>query len=350
MVDSTLAFLLILFLCAVLCLRFFFQDGIARDSLSVLAPGNLVLCVLCFFAWGVSLSSLLVAFSALIVFFINAHSFFCFAARLKHGRFSGGFAAASLITLPLILAAGALLVYTRPVSSGGGVLRKIKMPSGTAEIQRENAVFTGSLGGGFFPRSGILEPLNGYITAFAPRDKDAGDMPLVLFVSDIRASVNDYEPFLMRLADEGYEVKAAEFFTRDNRRFGSFMDSRPVRKFAACFLASLDKELFDADTGLHAAIAAKEYEALIELYGKEAARSGRTVFLLADSDARIVQQAAGGFWQGVSVTVTPGPAPGVGCIEQTDPLFALCLGFQRDPLCESPKNAVKVFTEALGKR
>jgi hypothetical protein len=294
------------------------------------------------FAWGVSLTLLLVSFVALIVFFINIRSLSRFTSQLKHGRFSTGFVICSLVMLPIIAAAGFLTVYTRPVSDEPiRVNFKPKFPQEPPAVRRETNVFTGSFRSGFSPRTSFFEPLNVYITTFSPRDKNASDLPLVLFVCGIRASVRDYEPFLAPLALAGYEVKAAEFFTGDNRRFNALLDSKPLRKFAARMSFMRGIEIIDTDAA--SVIAAREYGMLIEHYGEPAADAGRAVFLLADSDAAAAQKAAANFSSGKPVVVTPGPVPGFGCIEQTDPLLAYYLGFARDPQSERPRQAVWQF-------
>jgi hypothetical protein len=342
MLGSVAAALLILSLCAIICLRCLFQESISRDSISFLSLVNIILCVLYLFAWGVSLTLLLISCVALVVFFLNIQNLVRFTARLKHGRFSTGFVIGSLVMLPIIAGAGFLVAYTRPVNDYPvRVNFKPVFPQEPPAVLRRTDVFSGSFRSGFSPRRGVFEPLNVYVTTFSPRDKNAADLPLVLFVCDVRASVRDYEPFLVRLAGAGYEVRAAEFFTDDNRRFGALLNSKPLRKFSARMASLHGKEPVDADAA--SAIAAKEYGILIDWYGKDAADGGRAVFLLADSSVDAVNRASANFSPGKPAVVTPGPVPGFGCIEQTDPLFARYLGFERDPQVERPRRAVWQF-------
>ena len=321
LLSSLPSFLIILFLCTVLCLRCLFQDGISRDSLSMLSLANMILCVLCFFAWGVTLAFLPVFLLALIVLLINFRCMLRFTARLKHGRFSTGFVAMSLLTFPCVIAAAALLVYERPVRLD------------TSGVTKETAMLTGSFTGGFVER-GAFQPLNALVTSFAP-DGMSGQTPLVLFVSPDEASITDYEPFLLLLCKAGYEIKAAEFWTADNRHFDSLLDSLPLRKFAARFDAVVYKTQA-ADTSL----AAKEYAALIELYGRQAAASGRAVYVLADTNPAAAKKTAESFAFAVPVAVTPGPRADFGCIEQTEPLVARVLGFSRDTELIQPRKAL----------
>jgi hypothetical protein len=321
MLSSQPVFLIILFVCAALCLRCLFQDAISRDSLSTLSLTNMILCVLCFFAWGVTIAFLLVFFLALIVLLINFRCVLRFTAQLKHGRFSLGFAVMSLVTLPFVIAAAALLVYERPVRLD------------TSGITRETAMFTGSFTSGFVEH-GAFQPLNAMVTSFTPRGMN-GAVPLVLFVSPDEASINDYEPFLSLLCKEGYEIKAGEFWAADNRRFDSLLDARPLKKFAA----RLDTMVYKTQASA-ASRAAKGYAALIELYGKQAAESRRAVYLLADGNYAAAQRTAESFSFAVPVAVTPGPLAGFGCIEQTEPLLALILGFSRDTEFIQPRRAL----------
>ena len=279
------------------------------------------LCVLCFFAWGITIEFLLVFLLAFIVLLINLRCVLRFSARLRHGRFSTGFVVLSLLTFIFVIAAAALLVYERPVR-----LDK-------SGVSQETALFTGSFTGGFVERA-ALQPLNAQVTSFAPDAMNA-KTPLVLFVSPDEACVSAYEPFLLLLCKEGYEIKAAEFWADDNRRFDSLLDARLLRTFAARLDAVIYKQQAAA-----AFRAGRGYAALVELYGKKAAASGRAVYLLADTNFAAVKRTAESFLFAVPVAVTPSPLLGFGCIEQTEPLLARVLGFKRDTEFTQPRRAL----------
>jgi hypothetical protein len=326
MYDSVWAYALVLAVCAVLCVRCFFQDSITRDSLSVLAAANLVLCALCFCAWGVSIMFVCVSLTAVMVLLINLRCISRYTARLKHGRFSGGFVFASLLMLPLIAVFTFLLVYFRPV----------RFNAADSGVVEEKTLLTGSFRSGLTQRDIFFQPVNAAIATFTPQDSRDSALPLVLFVCDLRASVSDYVPFLALLAKEGYEVKAAEFFTSDNRRFNSILDARLVRKFAARIFSLAGS----ADAVLQGSFTLREYEALISLYGVEASRQGRNVYLVSDSNPAVLARAAAFLQPAGVLSVMPGPRPGYGCIEQTDPLLARYFGAERDTELASPREAV----------
>jgi hypothetical protein len=206
---------------------------------------------------------------------------------------------------------------------------------------QEKSVLTGSFKSGFYPRPGAFRPLNAYIETIAPVSP-SGTLPLVLFVSDPRASTADYLPFLTLLAQEGFEIKAAEFFTSDNRRFRSLLNVRPLRKFASRMYYLFAREDFDSTVPAWNAAAAEEYSMLMEYYGITAAAEGRAVYLLSDSnDAAlgIVAQRFSPLPTGY-LAVTPGPHGGFGCIEQTDPIMARFFGAGRDTEFSAPQKAL----------
>jgi hypothetical protein len=317
MFSSLSAFLLILTVCAALCLRCLFQDRISRDSLSVLALANMVLCVLCLFAWDLSLAFLLVFFLTFIVLLINLRCMLRVGSHLRHGGFSAGFVIASLLTLLPVIVCGVLLVYYRPVSIDNN------------GVTKQTATFTGSFRSGFFERS-AFQPLNALVTSFAPNDMNER-APLVLFVSPDESSASDYEPFFLLLCKEGYEIKAAEFWTFDSRRFSAPLDSKLFRKFAAR-LNAVRGEWGAGDSK------SREYAALIDLYGKDAAQNGRRVYLLCDYNVAAAIKAAQSFPEAFAVRA--GPKAGFGCIEQTEPLLARVLGFRRDKALTLPHKAL----------
>ncbi|MDR1785305.1 MAG: hypothetical protein LBR23_02400 [Spirochaetaceae bacterium] len=331
MYDSVWAYSFILLLCGVLCLRCPFQRRMVRDSLSMLAGCAAALCVLCFFAWGVSLNFIIVSAITLAVLLINLPCMGRFLSGLRHGRFSSGMIVGSFLVLPLAALSLCVIIYSRPV---------VFSPASLGVTVRDGTL-TGSFTGGFTGRTGPLQPVNVRVTDFSPADR--ADAPLVLFVCDPRSSIRDYAPFLVLLAGEGFQVKGAEFFVPGNRRFPPPLNAQSVRAFTARVYSLAAPEGFAQKQGDFDAAAARDVDALVNLYGPEAARAGRKVFLLSDSNERVLAQAAAKYpatvtaWAALAV----GPRAGFGCVEQTSPLLARYFGTQRDPTLARPRDAAR---------
>jgi hypothetical protein len=175
------------------------------------------------------------------------------------------------------------------------------------------------------------------VSVFKPRDPPDG-LPLVLFICDPRSSISDYAPFLALLAAEGYEVRAGEFFARDNRRFEGIFDSRPFRVFYAQAEFLFFPKMFAARAAELEYSAARDAEALITLYGTEAARQGRRVFLASDSNGDVLAAEAKKYaFVAGSGVFTLGPREGFGCIAQTNPLLAFYFKTPRDEKLSVPR-------------
>jgi hypothetical protein len=347
MYDSVWAYAFILLVCAVLSVRIFFQNSIAHDSLSTLALANLVLCLLCFFAWGLTVSLLAVTLIAVIVFFINLRCICRYFGRLKHGGYSLGFMILSMAMLPCVAMGMVLVLYARPV----------QLPAAGFNVTKEKTAFSGSFRNGFTERSAIFEPFNAYVTTYTPHasienlasENSLKNIPLVLFVPDVRASMADYEPFFLLLAQSGAEVKAAEFYTFDGHRFNSLFDVRPLRTFFALLYSLIRAEQFAANADTFDSITRQEYASLVELFGAEASSQGRALYLVSDANPRVLTQTHAQFSQLVTgaVSVIPGARRGLGCMEQTKPLLARYYGLSRDTTLFVPRAAVANFHEYI---
>ena len=246
----------------------------------------------------------------------------------------------SVFSLLLSIATAAAVVIFSPVKTktDGVSVREVKyagkFSTGFTRISspfdRANAVLT------------VFEPENGGTDEITFRTDDGGEVsgtfragrPVLVFLGDKRASVEMYQPYLVKLARDGYTVIAAEFFASDMKWITGVPDEPHFRRFSVNIADLSGSWDLQAQKANWTARCAKEYTMLLFLAG-EFNSARRPFFLIGDemcSDAlplasQMYSDAVQGFFDMSGVETYQA---GYGLIEQTDPLLAYMHGRKKD--------------------
>lgn len=330
MTSKLIIELLILALIAVGAVRIFFHTCIVRDYLSF-CPVLAFVLALCFpLAWPVDLIFLAAAFLSVLSFFFNLPYIVQFAKGLRFSHFTAALFIASPFFLVLSLGLGALLVGLHPVVRDA------------PEITEKRELLEGSLASGLFVRSSYVAPVNGVAESLTAADTQS-DMPLLIFVPDIRSGLEGSRALSEELALRGYEVFAAEIYSRDGSYLSS-CNSRALRRFASRLAFARSALWLSQNEESFASVLRASYTALIDTKAKEAASEGRQVFLLGESYARGILKSLAETNGAVDAAFCIGEegsyageaggyAEGYGFIRQSDPWLAVLLGGSRDADC-----------------
>lgn len=215
--DKVISELFVVMLLAVLCLRVLFIKRVKVDSLTILAPFALFVSVLLFFCWGVRLPEVLLLVVSFIAFVFNLRAMLRLANGLFVDRYSVPFTIFSLLWTAIVVALGVAIF----------MLREVQISPANFGVTKEVYEYYGSLETGYTPRPDTTDKLftkpqdacvNIYYKSTSTIAQDlARFTPVLLFCGDKRASLFDYEPFLIKLASKGYIVVAAQYETLSQR-------------------------------------------------------------------------------------------------------------------------------------
>ncbi len=345
MFDCFLAQILVLIIIFFCSVRVLFLRHSRVDCLAAFAPAALILSILIFFCFDFSLQTLCLFLLSVLVFFTNFRAILRLHAQLIVDSYSVGFVMFSIINLILSLALAAILIMFRPVKYNAkdfGITKTQHTLTGSASNLRiRESYFTGeSFSGDLF----IYKPvLNDEITANLYSEN-----PVIIFTPGIRATVQNYEPYLMLLAQKGYTVLAADFYTADTRLLSKntenlakkrLLESKFFRRFAALASEMKEPEKFEKIVLEEQEMATRKYSSLtriaLELFGDET-----KVFYIVDgvdfdSIYAVVEEFntepysnAKGFFS--MNRVDEYKSGGYGFIEQTDILLAHDKGLERE--------------------
>jgi len=266
MFDLFLARLLVLLLICISCGRIFFTEHARIDSVVLLSPLALFFSLFILFIWGIDPISVVIAVFSFLVLFTNIRSLFRFASQLIVDHYGVVFILSSILELLAALFLMVVLIIFHPV----------KYSPKDFEARVEKQIITGNFSTGFEIRQSLFENKrnNGILWKIEPEEYLAvpGE-PVVLFVGAPTTEISYYEPYLLFLADKGYRVLAADFYSSDYRLYGNACDSRYLRRFYSSYLSLKDKEGFKRIDDQADLIREKAYLALEslakEIYGED---------------------------------------------------------------------------------
>lgn len=345
MFDCFLAQMLVLILIAVCSSRIFFLKKARVDCFAAFSPVALFVSICIFFCFDFLPLSFLVFLLALFVFFVNFRSVLRLSARLFVDTYSVVFIISTVISLILTIALGALIVIFRPVryteKDFNVTRRQITLTGPCTNLRVHGGALSGERATGTLF---VYEPLvHDEIVAEIYKDN-----PVLIFATGVRATVQNYESYLMLLAQKGYTVLAADLYTDDLKLLSqnakstlakAFLDSPFLRRFAAIQFEKLRPAEFEELLAQERLYATKKYSALtkcaLELFGDDV----KTFYIVDgidfDSIYAVVDEFntepyanAKGFF---SMNRVPEyETSGYGFIEQTDVLLAYQKGIARE--------------------
>ena len=343
--------LLVFALLLITNLRVFFVQHVRRDPLVVLAPFTFVISVLQILAWGIDLFTVLGVFIALLVLLSNFHAIFRYSERLYIDHYSPLMKVWAILTITVSAAALAAAIYFAPVEQN---IKKLG-------ISEKQYLYKGSFRSGFEEAgpfaahsltlfefttddsgtAGTTQTIG--ISSPAAENQDLTNQNLiVLFVPDKRGDTNHYKPYLEQLALRGITVYSADFFADDGQWLHSIGDKKILRRVVMVIQSVLNEKSFNAQREYYSYNITQEYSVLLPLL-RERCGANKKFFLITDFMADIaaedLQKKNPEDIAGVLKlsSIEEYKTSGYGCIEQTDPLLALSLGFTRDKTLAIPK-------------
>lgn len=345
MFDCFLAQMLVLILMFVCSARIFFLKHSRVDSFAVFSTIALFISLCILFCFGFSFFNLCVFLLALLVYFVNFRAVIRLRARLIIDGYSAVFIIFSILSLILTVALGAAIVLTRPVrytAKDFGVTKSAYTLTGTTrDLRIRESFFTG---GRFAGDLFVYEPVvHDEISA-----QVYADNPVLIFAPGIRAAVVNYEPYFMILAQKGFTVLAADFFTGDTTLLSSevrnpvakrIVESKFFRRFAAIHYENMRPDEFSLVLDAEKRLFTKKYSALtklaLEMFGDDTevfyivdGVDFDSIYAVIDEFNTEPYSNAKGFFS--MNRVSEYETSGYGFIEQTDVLLAREKGIERE--------------------
>ena len=332
--------LLVFVLLFITNLRVFFVHHVRRDPLVVLAPFTFIIAIFQIFAWGIDAFTVLGLFIALFVLLSNFHAIFRYIERLYVDHYSALMKVWAVFTLMISAVALTATVYFSPVEQNSrkiGIVEKITHYKGSFRSGFEEA-------SPFSKKTMSLYEYGPNVLNASETDKVTAESQnlIILLTPDKRGDTEHYKPYLQELAARGITICSADFFAEDGPWLHSFADHRILRRLVMVIQSSLNRQAFEAQKEYYSYNVSQEYEVLIPIlkarYGEDKKLlliSDFMADIAADDFAKKNPELVAGVLKLSSIQDYK--TTGYGCIEQTDPLLALSLGFSRDASRTTPK-------------
>jgi len=342
-------------------LRVFFVQHVRRDPLVVLAPFTFIVAILQIFAWGIDVFTTLGLLIALFVLLSNFHAIFRYMERLYVDHYSGLMKAWAIFTILISALALAATIYFAPVESNARTLK----------ISKTQTYYKGSFRSGFEEagpfshKSLTLWKLGPDKVAAVNKETDEADAMkamedkapayqdiIILLSPDKRGDTANYLPYLEQLALRGLTVYSADFFAEDGQWLHSFADKKILRRLVMVIQSGINRQKFEAQREYYSYNVSQEYDFLIPLL-RERSGADKKILLITDFMADIAAEDFAlknpELIAGVLKlsNIEEYKTSGYGCIEQTDPLLAMSLGFGRDKTLATPKLLAAKTVEVL---
>lgn len=386
MFDCFLSNTLVIFLQLLCCSRIFFTKNSRIDSAAVLAPVAFSISLLSLYIWGCSQFMILVLLLSFLVFLTNVRSIIRLFNHLYVDRYSLQFLIFTVLEFILSLGLLFVLYFYRPVKilpQDFNVTKTVtrltgNMESGFNPVTKETYFKTAS-GFLYTYEQTVSNPAPAQVTDQVSADQTISEdetalaeqsvsseisetepaapqteetKPVIIFASSDTAEILDYEPYLLFLAQKGWTVLAADFYSPELSYNGSqFKDSRFMRKVISKRRLLKKSENYNAEE--RKALTVKSYLALTNLarkiYGEETYFFFVTDNLDYDSISEIIAGASSELTAGVFplTKISEYKTPGLGFVEQTAPFTAARFGLKRDKTLFIPRYAAGKTVEEL---
>ncbi len=322
MKQQTISELTILFLLLLSSARVYFIHSERKDPLSIAPLVAFICAALNLFAWGLSVQELLVISLAFWIFIWNFRALFRLNQKLIIDHYSPPFILISSVNLVLTIIAALFVFIYRPVYVN---IQK-------AGVTKESIHLCGNLTDGFSENTDIRNKKTLDFMCFRPQqDSNKEHKGTIVFLPAECASVSIYEPFLIKLARDGYTIYSGDFFSNDtkpeNRRAFNRMQRRFT--FVQARLSNNEKyKLWCKETK------EKLFLSLFETMIKLVPNSEKLIIVGDDLPKELYISL---IWKNERFSrcfdlanINDYTTPGWGPVEQTDPFLASLLGFHRD--------------------
>ena len=341
MTSQTLSQLLVLLLAGISSVRIFFMQDTRSDPIAAVPTFALIISLLNIFAYGVGPFETANLALSLFCFVINFRALLRFKAKLLVDHYSVLFVLGSILNLIFAALLLGFVLYYKPSKAD---LKKFN-------VKETSYSFNGSFANGFERIDKIFKLNSALVKKYqsnTPKSQDKEEV--ILFVPNECCEVSDYEPILIKLAHDGYTVYAADFFPEDLHWFNDWRDFKPFRRTLMRWAKLKDKKAYKEAT-------MQKYQNILDSYNALAkmidVKKGTFVFAISDdglgNGGAAIHSASpeiifGTFDMG---DVGGNPTPGLGPVQQTDPLFARLLGLKRERSLYMPSHIATVAEEKI---
>ncbi len=336
MTYQTLSELITLLILTLSSLRIFIIEKERVDQLAIIPSVALIISILNFLAWGISLQEIIVFAISLFAFLANFRALLRLNEKLIIDHYNPSFIIASCISLIALIAASIFIVKFRPAKTD---LTKYSVSSKTE-------YFCGSLENGFHHPINPFERKTLCITKFESdstishsffrkKTNSVSNLPekngsVILFIPGECANTTVYEPFLTKLAHDGYCVYSAEFFKQYPKL---------TKRHHFIFQKMFNKEKYDTWVlNEKTAVFSAMYKSLCEtldLIPKSDIEKNTDFIAVGDDFSKDIYLTLLRDNQKITrcfdiSSISEYPTAGYGPVEQTDPFIAYLLGYKRD--------------------
>ena len=339
MKQQTIGEMTILFILLLSSARVFFIHSERKDPLSVGPVTALACSVLSIFAWGVWVQELLVLALSLWVFIWNFHAFMRLNDNLIIDHYSPPFIFISMINCLLVAVALLFVFFFRPVHTN---LKK-------AGVEKQVSRLCGNLKAGFTESDEMFAKRSMDFAVYkAAGEGEKKTKGTIVFLPSECATVSLYEPFLVKLARDGYTVYSADFYSDDTKPEDSIFYRRETRRFTFVRSRLKDSEAYkswceEKKQPLFLAM----FEAM-----KKLVPSDEKLIVVGDGLPKDVYLTL--LWKDDLydrcfdiASINDYKTPGWGPVEQTDPLLASMLGFSRDGALYTSNRMASVLEQMI---
>ena len=351
--SQLLSELTILFLLLLASARIFFKHSERKDPLSIVPFIALVCAVLNLAAWGVRVQELLLMCLSFWVFIWNFRALLRLNQSLIIDRHSPLFILISSVNCVLTLLITAFVVYFRPVT----------LDLAKEGVEKQTTRFCGNLTDGFTESTAagtsnpsdildaLKEPKTLDLTCYRSAEKApdaAGTKGTIVFLPAECASVSLYEPFLVKLARDGYTVYSADFFSSDVLLNTDIPCPRETKRFLFV------RGKLSNSTEYQAWCEEKKQDRFISMYEtmETLIPADEKLIIVGDSLPKNLYTSL--LWKNTRfarcfdiANISDYKTPGWGPVEQTDPLLAFILGFARDGARYTSNRTASVLEQTI---
>lgn len=331
MTQQTICELAILFLIALASFRIFLIKDPSSDPLASLPTLALIMSVLNIIVYGPTFQNIVVFAVTLFVFFANFRALLRLNENLIVDHYSAIFIVTCCFSLLLILATGAFVIFFSPIVPN---LKKY-------EVTKTSQVYSGNLETGFFVSDNPFNKKTAYVYHYEQNAKSetsesenkTTEKPTIIFIPNERATSFIYEPILVKLAHDGYDVYSADFYFRPDKK-NKRLSSKFVKRASFLndsFKAQEKYKQWQAD--VKSSYDAYLYKSLISIVSPQ---EKDFVILLGDcTDEQMflnIKKDEERIDICLDLSIIDGyDTKGYGPVEQTDPFIATILGKKKDP-------------------
>ena len=336
--------------------RVFFVNSARHDPLVVLAPSTFLIALLQIFAYGIETFTVLGFILSLLVLLSNFHAIFRYSESLYIDHYSPLMLLWAIFTSILSAAAIVAVILFAP----------LELNNRSLGITENQLRLKGNFRSGF-EKAPFYTPANAFVYEFSPtinsEDKQEAEIKeddlkkpettkIILFFPDKQGDTENYKPYLQLLAQKGFTVYSADFFTDDCRWLHTIEDIKLLRQTAMIIRNNLKPEFFSSQREFYTYNISLEIKAMLSILSEKYGENMAYYFVsdsmgnTAINDLAIKQRSIvkGSFFLN---SVAEYESSGYGFIKQTNPLLAYLKQLERDSSFEEAQLLAEKTAEAF---